>query len=212
MKWTPPWCSGVLLWSSGRCFIGDAKYTNKKGVSSLAKAWHGWSKCRSNPVGGVWDSPRGWAHFSKRHPWTLCAHFHYIALELQFFNVTLPEIHVHLTHAMCCDIIILLSKDFERSTDGTITNPRLLMETIFFATYRMKVAGEATLAKLQGQQRQNMICMSKAQQKSADDCLLTANANILPALSCLPGAVSGIPCYVLMMSCNFSTCSFTCFM
>ncbi len=38
----------------------------------------------------------------------MCAHFHYIALELQFFNVTLPEIHVHLTHAMCCDIILLM--------------------------------------------------------------------------------------------------------
>jgi hypothetical protein len=100
---------------------------------------------------------------------------------------------------MCCDIIILLSKDFERSTHGTVTNPRLLMKTIFFATYRMKVAGEATLAKLQGQQRQkrNMICMSKAQQKSADDCLLTANTNILQALSCLPGAVSDIPCTYL---------------
>jgi len=112
--------------------------------------------------------------------------------------VTLPEIHVHFTHAMCCDIIILLSKVFERSTHGTVTYPRLLMETIFFCNIQND-AGEATLAKLQGQRRQkrNMICMSKAQQKSADDCLLTANANILPALSCLPGAVSDIPCTYL---------------
>jgi len=205
MKWTPPWCSGVLLWSSGRCFIGDAKYTNKKGVSSLAKAWHWWSKCRSNPVGGVWDSPRGWAHFSKRHPWTTCAHFHYIALELQFFNVTLPEIHVHLTHAMCCDIIILMLLSLIQDC---------WWKQFFFATYRTKGAGEATLAKLQGQQRQkrNMICIAKAQQKSADDCLLTANANILPALSSLPGAVSDIPCTYLWCHAIFSTGSFTCFM
>lgn len=72
-------------------------------------------------------------------------------LELQFFNVTFPEIHVHLTRAMCCDLIILLSKVFERSTHGTFTNPRLLMETIFFCNIqneggRASHSGEAPRA------------------------------------------------------------------
>jgi hypothetical protein len=180
MKWTPPWCSGVLLWSSGRCFIGDAKYTNKKGVSSLAKAWHGSSKCRSNPVGGVWDSPRGWAHFSKGILEQCVLTF--TTLCWSFNILMLP----YLKYICIWLMVLSLIQD-------------CWFKQFFFATYRMKVAGEATLAKLQGQQRQkrNMICMSKARQKSADDCLLTANANILLALSCLPGAVSDIPCTYL---------------
>ncbi len=96
----------------------------------------------------------------------MCAHFHYIALELQFFDVTLPEIHVHLTHAMCCDIIILLSKDFERSTHGTVTNPRLLMEILFFCNIqneggRGSHSGKAPRAT--EIKKRKMTCMSKAQ-------------------------------------------------
>jgi len=126
----------------------------------------------------------------------MCAHFHYIALELQFFNVTLPEIHVHLTHAMCCDIIILMVLSLIQDC---------WWKQFFFATYRTKVTGEATLAKLQGQQRQkrNMICMAKARQKRADDCFAHCQCQYTASTLFSPWCSLKYTLHILMMSCNF---------